>query len=134
MRLKMDFTFISGTNVKVAMESTLPSPTIFYTLDGSAPSAAAILYQAPVTIASNVVITAVAYGSDFSTALAGPHTISFRGQVLLSIEVRGQGHVQKDPDLAGYFPGERVALIAVPAPFFEFLGWLDGFPLPNARW
>ena len=49
--------------VIVTLASTTSGATIYYTVDGSAPTAASQIYQAPFLVASNLTVKAIAQGS-----------------------------------------------------------------------
>ncbi|MBI1839834.1 MAG: chitobiase/beta-hexosaminidase C-terminal domain-containing protein [Verrucomicrobia bacterium] len=60
------------------------------------------------------------YGSVTSAA------VNVYVQALLSIEVEGEGTVERSPDQPFYLPGDALRLTAVAARWFEFKGWSDG--------
>jgi hypothetical protein len=118
------FNFTNAASVAVELRTTFAGGTIFYTLDGSAPSLASTLYANPFQVTNTVSLRAIAYASDFTAALAEP--VPIRLSLVLATGVKGPGKVIKAPDKPVYDPGEKVVLTAEPARFFRFLEWQDG--------
>jgi hypothetical protein len=118
------FNFTNVASVTVELRTTFAGGTIFYTLDGSAPSLASTLYTSPFQVTNTVSLRAIAYASDFTTALAEP--LPIRLWLVVATVVKGAGLVIKAPDKPLYDPGEKVVLTAEPARFFRFLEWEDG--------
>jgi hypothetical protein len=65
-------------SVQVAMSSTTPNTTIYYTTDGSVPSTGSTQYNAPVTLTASQTLTAIAVAPGFiqSAATSNAYVIS----------------------------------------------------------
>ena len=65
------FSLVSGTYTTkqtVAMSSPTAGSTIYYTVDGSAPSTASLRYAGPIFVGASVTIEAMAYASGYSNS------------------------------------------------------------------
>src|ERR1700678_2263909 len=65
-------------SAQVAMSSSTPNATIYYTTDGSTPSTGSTLYSAPITLTVSQTLTAIAVAPGFiqSTATSNAYVIS----------------------------------------------------------
>lgn len=117
----------------IELSTSFPSGSIFYTTDGSEPSAVSIRYTSSFAITSTTTIRAIAYSADFtSSAQSAP--IEVRIVPLVSLEVDGFGRGSFDffPEPSGadglsllYPQGTSVRITATPAEGWSFVRW-DG--------
>ena len=65
----------------VTLASTTPSATIYYTLDGTAPTTASSVYSAPINVGANETIKAIAVANGYSTSsvASAAYTITIPG-------------------------------------------------------
>ncbi len=85
----------------VSISDSTPGATIYYTLDGSAPSTASQKYQAPFLVASNLTVNAMANASGFtaSTVATKPFTLNIAsGMQVWSDEFSNAGSAPAQPD------------------------------------
>lgn len=63
--------------LSVSLADATPGVTIYYTIDGSAPTTSSSVYSAPISVASNTTIKAIAAGNGYgaSTIAVGAYTI-----------------------------------------------------------
>ena len=72
---------VAGTYVgpqSVAISTTTPSATIYYTLDGTTPTTSSPVYSSPVSVASSLTVKAIATASGYSQSAvaSAPYTIT----------------------------------------------------------
>lgn len=107
--------------VTVALETSFPGGTIFYTVDGADPLEQGRLYERPLTVRRPITLRAAAYDAAFSqTAEMDPLPI----QVLPVLRVSGRGgSVLVDPPEGPYGSNDTVTVTAVPEEGWTFLQW-----------
>lgn len=123
-----DFEFDDLSPVRVAMASTFPRGTIFYTVDGSAPTFASTVYGQEFALTQTTTIRAIAVSTNFVTAEAEPVRVQFVSSIFpLAVSTPGGGRVEVLPQKPAYRSNEVVTITAAPDPGWVFLGWfLDG--------
>jgi beta-glucanase (GH16 family) len=96
--------------VIVTLASTTASPTIYYTVDGSTPTTASQVYEAPFLVASNLTVKAIATATNYTTSSVTSHAFSpsiAPGTLVWSDEFTnntGSG-IQPDPNIWTYDTG-----------------------------
>jgi uncharacterized repeat protein (TIGR02543 family) len=97
---------------------------IFYTLDGSNPSAVSTLYTGSFTIYSNTIINAVSYSSDFiSTAFMYPLSVQIVPQYSVNVLTSGNGTVSQYPNSSLLASNTQVSLLATASTNWSFQYW-----------
>lgn len=110
---------------EVSMLTTFPNGSIFYTLDGSAPSFAASLYSGPFVLRRSATVRAVAYDASFLNSWeADAVQVNIEPTFSVSLSTAGGGTVSVLPTAASYRSSSVVTLSAAPAPGWTFLQWL----------
>ena len=110
----------------VRILSRIPDSPVFYTLDGSAPSPAARVYDGPFELATNAVVRAAAYDTEFEAHEAAAIQVSIENSASLRLKSHGAGEIEASPERAVYALGEEVELTANADPYHRFLRWSDG--------
>jgi uncharacterized repeat protein (TIGR03803 family) len=103
--------------------------SIFYTLDGSAPSYLSTPYQGPFAITQNTTIRAIAYDAAFfNSAEAAPITVQMVPIYELTASTPGGGTISvSPPPYSGadrFVSNTLVTVTATPSSGWSFLGWL----------
>lgn len=86
--------------VIVSLTSTTPGATIYYTVDGTAPTTSSTIYEAPFLVASNLTVKAMAQGSGNSSDVAS-HTFILNipsGTLVWSDEFTNTTGANAEPD------------------------------------
>jgi len=96
--------------VIVTLAARTPGAKIHYTVDGTAPSAASQVYEAPFLVAANLTVEAAAFGADGVASPAASKTFAPNipsGTLVWSDEFtrRGNGTPQPDPKVWTYDTG-----------------------------
>lgn len=113
-------------SANLTLETAFPQGYIFYTLDGSAPSFAAPLYNGAITVSNTVVVRALALSADFSQqAEAPPVTITILPYTV-SVTSGGAGLATVLPAQPYYESNSLVTLTATPDSGWSFLRWEGG--------
>ena len=110
-------------SLKVTMQTAFANGTILYTLDGSAPSLGSKLYTTALTIGRSCTVRAVAYSSDFSSAMQSP-PLAVVIVPVLSATTAGGGGISVEPPAGAYAADAMATLTATPAAGWTFLQWL----------
>jgi hypothetical protein len=113
----------SGT---LTLESTLGGP-VFYTTDGSAPSAASTPYLTPVLISKNTTLRAVGFSADFTSS--GPSQtlqLIVGPAYFVNTSVEGSGSVQGVVSGSRIDSGTVLTLTAAPNAGWKFDHWEGG--------
>ena len=125
----VDGVFVVTSNVSVrafaqlTLATTLPSGTLFYTLNDSDPALSALLYTEPFTVRRTAVIRAIAYSADFAQAVpSDPVELVILPTV--NTITAGGGAVTVSPPDGPYFANSTAHVIAVPEPGWQFMQWL----------
>lgn len=109
----------------VSMLTTFPNGSIFYTLDGSAPSFAASLYGGPFALRRSATVRAAAYDASFLNSWeADAVQVIIEPTFVVNASTAGGGTVSVLPTAASYRSNALVTLSATPAPGWTFLQWL----------
>jgi hypothetical protein len=129
--LYADGQVLSGTNYSFTQPITLsiqpgfPGGSVFYTLDGSAPTFASYFYNGPFVLSSNALIRILTYSADFlQSGETVPVAVRVSVPFSLSATTPGGGTVGLSPPGGSYVPGATVQLTATPRMGWSFLGWL----------
>jgi len=110
---------------EIAMQSTFPNGSIFYTLDGATPNFGANLYAGGFVLHRSATVRAVAYDANFVTAWElDPVPVVVNPTFLVNVTTPGGGTVAVSPPTASYRSNTLVSLTALPAPGWTFLQWL----------
>ncbi len=112
--------------VEVSMSTSFEKGTLLYTLDGSNPTHASMLYQGPWVLTNDARIRAFAYDGEFSATTpvaAVDVAIAADNRHLLTLTTSGQGTVDVTPSGERYDPGTLVRLTARAADGWRFAGW-----------
>jgi hypothetical protein len=110
---------------ELSVLTTFPNGSIFYTLDGSAPSFAASLYSGPFVLRRSATVRAVAYDASFLNSWeADAVQVNIEPTFSVSLSTAGGGTVSVLPTAASYRSSSVVTLSAAPAPGWTFLQWL----------
>jgi hypothetical protein len=118
-----EYTFVG--EVSIELQSGFTNGTIFYTLDGSAPSFESRLYDGPFTLRRSATIRALAYDANFTTTRESlPVRINIVPLYSLTTSTRGGGTISVNPVQQSYVSNSVVTFTALPAPGWSFLQWL----------
>lgn len=124
-RVVEDQATVHGTG-SVSLESTQGGP-LFYTTDGTEPSASSTRYTGPIAIASNTTLRALAFSSDLtSSGQSQTLQLNVVPAYNVSWSVSGQGHVEGVGVSARVDGGTMLKLIAVPDFGWKFDHWEGG--------
>ncbi len=91
---------LNGAQV-VTLTSPIPSATIYYSEDGSTPTTASIVYEAPFLITSSVTVKAIVTASGFNTSLPANQNFTINlasGTLVWSDEFSNSMSVNAQPD------------------------------------
>jgi hypothetical protein len=112
-------------SAEISMLTTFPNGSIFFTLDGSEPSFATSLYEAPFLVNRPVTIRAIAYDASFVNSWeADPVSISIEPTYTVNATAAGGGSISLSSSSGVYSNGALVTLTATPLPGWTFLQWL----------
>jgi len=107
------------------MLTTFPNGSIFYTLDGSAPSFGASLHGGPFVLRRSTTIRAIAYDADFVDAWeADSVELTIEPTFVVNATTAGGGSVDVSPVAASYRSNTLVTLSATATSGWTFLQWL----------
>jgi hypothetical protein len=119
---RFDFTNVDW--VEITLTTPFPNALIFYTLDGSAPSAASDFYSGPLIVSNTVVLRALAYNPvDFSSVEMAPAAVNLWTAFRLVATATAGGMVSLEPAGGFYLSNTVVTLTAVPEAGWELLSW-----------
>ena len=111
--------------VQVALLTTFPNGTIFYTLDGTVPSFLSRIYGGPFPLARSAIIRAAAFDAIFVQSWeADPVELGIIPEYRLAILNRGGGTVELEPAGDLFARNTVVSLSATPLAGWSFLQWL----------
>jgi len=114
------YNFLSAPTLTI--RSAFPNGEEYYTLDGSTPSIASILYTGPFVVSNSATVKAIGYSSDFTQSeLADAVTLILPPQFLLTVTTAGGGTVSTGGSL--YVSNSVATVTATPAPGWTFLHW-----------
>lgn len=109
---------------QVAIANHFPGGFLFYTLDGSTPTASSALYTGPFTLPSSATVRVLALSSDFLQSVPGPavavQIVPFNS---VSLTTPGGGSASVSPAQASYPSNSVVTLTATPDTGWTFLRW-----------
>lgn len=115
---------VFGPLESVTLDTSFPGGRIFFTLDGTEPTADSPEYRDPITLTHDAVIRAFALSSGLNEAATNAPVRWTRG-ARLNLQLNGEGRVIGVGE--GVFkPGETVSLRAIPRRGWRFAGWHDG--------
>lgn len=114
-----------GERADITMTTSFSGGSIFYTLDGSAPSGASTRYTGQFTITSTKTIRAIAYSVDFEqSAEADPVEVRIVPYVTLTLaHPAGSISANPPPTNGRYLQGTTVRLTAAGAAGWSFMHW-----------
>jgi len=111
--------------VMIELDEAFPQGSIFYTLNGSAPSFISQPYTGPFMVPTSATLRAIAYSANFSQSIELDQvTIVVKPVYSLSATTSGGGTVSITPADGPYETGTVVNATAMPAAGWAFLGWL----------
>ncbi len=114
-------------SARIALQTSFPNGTIFYTLDGSPPTFIANLYAGPFELRRSATIRAAAWDAIFSTFWeADPVAVVIQPVYSLNASALGGGSIVLSPTNGPYLSNTIVMLSATPAAGWSFLQWLGG--------
>ena len=114
-----------GGSVTIQLQNFYTNGDIFYTLDGSTPTAGSTQYTAPFVVTNSVVIRALGYSTDFLQAgQSDPVTILILPLYPLVVTTAGGGSISPNPTNGTYVSSTVVTLKATPAAGWTFFQWL----------
>jgi hypothetical protein len=118
---------------QISLLTTFTNGSIFFTLDGSAPSFFSSLYQGPFALSHSAAVRAVAYDANFLNSWeVDPVQVIILPTYLLNATTPGGGTVHVTPAAASYVSNTLVTVTAIPAPGWTFLLWLGDVAATNA--
>ena len=108
----------------VQISGGYPGGMVFYTVDGSEPSFASIVYSGEFQVLDTTVIRAMSLSSDFSgTAFAPPVTVAITPTYNLATSVGGLGSIGITPGVGPYLSNSVVTLTASGSTNWVFDHW-----------
>ena len=87
----------------ITLASNIPTATMYYTLDGSAPTTASTVYEAPFLLTSSVTLKAIAAANGFNTSLPASQSFTINvasGTLVWSDEFTNSGATNAQPNPA----------------------------------
>jgi hypothetical protein len=114
-------------SAQIQFAGGFPDGIIFYTLDGSAPTAGSPIYTGPITLTNSATVQAMSMSSDFTqSSQAIPVNVQIVPTYALQTSVIGSGGVSVSPS-GGLYPSNSVVMLAAnPAQYWAFDHWLGG--------
>jgi len=117
-------TVTTVASAQVAISGGYPNGYLFYTLDGSTPTASSTLYNGPFTVTSSAVLQVMSLSSDFiQAAYATPVNIQIIPAYTLQTSVIGNGTLTTNPPGGPYQSNSVVTLTAHAASNWVFENW-----------
>ena len=117
------YTFTNS--VTIQLTNYFANGDIFYTLNGTTPTAGSTLYTGSFILTNNAVIQALGYSSDFQiSALSPPVSILIPPVYAFSATTLGGGHITFSPANTNDIGNTLVTLTATPSNGWTFLQWL----------
>ncbi len=108
---------------EITLVSPLPSGTVFYTLDGSDPTVAGLLYSDQIRVQRTATLRVIAYDATFTKSVrGGPLTITILPT--LDVVTVGGGSAAIEPPSGDYLSNSLAVVTATPEPGWSFLQWL----------
>ena len=112
-------------SVEIEIQSAYTTGSVFYTLDGSAPTATSRRYTGPFNVEHNAVLRALVYSPDFATSGESAQlTIGIVPAYVLSTATTGGGTVSLAPAVGPYVSNTVVNASASASSGWTFLQWL----------
>lgn len=109
----------------VEMQNYYTNGYIFFTLDGTTPTAGSTLYTSPFVINQNTVIRTLGYSPDFSQfTLSRPITLQIIPFYTLDASTPGGGTISVNPSGGSYVSNSIVTITAIPSNGWAFLQWV----------
>jgi hypothetical protein len=107
------------------IRSAYPDGSIYYTLNGSTPSFASILYSGPFTLSSSALVRAIGYSADFlQSEEADAVDVFVLINHTLTATASPGGSVSLNPPGGTYIYTNIITVTANPNPGWTFLYWL----------
>ena len=108
----------------VELSTTTVDADIYYTVDGSDPSASnGTLYSGAITINDDTILKAVAIKSAMTDSSIASADYVINYSLTLNVDPAGSGTITADPDKTDYKYGDTVDLTATAASGYEFSSW-----------
>ncbi len=121
--VRIDSGLLTATDsAQVALTTSFPGGKLFYTLDGSAPTASSLAYTNAFSVNSGLTIRAIAYTSDNSQSIASG-TVQLAFQYSLTATTGGGGSLAALPASGPYTANSVVQLTATPLAGWNFINW-----------
>lgn len=119
--------------VEVTLQSRFTNGLIFYTLDGSTPSAGSAPYSDTFFLSTSATVRAIGYSSDFlQTVYSDPIPVTVIPTFTVSVNASSGGTVSLNPPGGVYTNGTVVTIVATPDPGSVFMGFADDSLPPNS--
>jgi hypothetical protein len=117
-------TMTSIASATVTITGGYPNGFLFYTLDGSTPTASSTLYSGPIILTNSAVVQVLSLSADFSQmAYAAPVTVQVIPVYNLQTSVTGNGTIGLNPASGPYASNSVVTLTATAAQYWAFDHW-----------
>ncbi len=116
--------YFFNTPPTLTLRSAFTNGSLFYTLDGSAPSFNSASYTGPFRLAQTALVRAIGYSADFShSEEADPVNATLLAQHSLAVTSTGGGTVGLNPPGGTYANTNLVTITATPRSGWSFLYW-----------
>ncbi len=113
------------SSAQVSMLTTFTNGSIFFTLDGTAPSFISTLYVGPFALGYSAAVRAIAYNASFASSWeADPVMVIVEPTYIVDATTPGGGSIATSPAFSSYTNGALVTLTATSLPGWTFLRWL----------
>jgi hypothetical protein len=87
-----------ATAQTVTISTTTPSPTIYYTTDGTTPTTGSPVYTAPITVGSSETVQAIATASGYSQSAVGSATYTIAPAAAFTYYIGPRAGIDTNPD------------------------------------
>ncbi len=112
------------TSSVVTITGGYPGGFLFYTLDGSLPTASSPFYTGPITLTSSAVVQVMSLSLDFSeAAYASPVVVTFIPDYNVQTSVLGSGTISLNPTNGPFFSNSVVTVTATASAYWAFDHW-----------
>jgi len=111
-------------STKVAIQTTYPNGSLFYSLDGSSPTFASLAYSAPFLLTNSATVRVLAYSADFAkSAQSEPIEVKIIPTFKITALETGGGRVEVTPAMDRYVLGSEIVARAVSSNGWSFIRW-----------
>ncbi len=112
-------------SVTIQLQNFYTNGAIFYTLDGSTPTAGSTQYSGPFVVSNSCIVRALGYRPDFlQSGQSDPVTIVILPVYSVTAVTAGGGTISLNPTNGPYTNNTVVTLTATPAAGWTFFQWL----------